>query len=76
MLGDIQKEILENIQLELENSDNIQKIQGIIKQIIDYFLKPFQYSISTIAILIILIFIMTIFNTYMNYTIYLKKESY
>lgn len=63
---DIKEDILNNIKTELENSDNLQKIKDTIFQILEYFIKPFQYVISVVILIIILIFILSLISIYIN----------
>lgn len=69
---DIQEDIFDNIKVELEKSDTLQKIQKIIKQICDNFLKPFKYILVSIIIVIMLTFTLTIINVYFGWCNYRK----
>lgn len=70
---DIHEDIFDNIKLELEKSDTLQKIQEIIKQICDNFLKPFKYILISIIIIIMLTFTLSIINLYFGWYNYKKS---
>lgn len=70
LTSEIQEDLLGSIKLELEKSDNLQKIQEIIKQIADNFLKPFKYITLLVIVIILITFMMTSINIYLCWSNY------
>lgn len=70
---DIHEDLFDNIKVELEKSDTLQKIQEIIKQITDNFLKPFKHILLFIIIIILSTFTLSIINVYFGWCHYRKS---
>ena len=70
---DIHEDLFDNIKVELEKSDTLQKIQEIIKQITDNFLKPFKHILLFVIIIILSTFMLSIVNVYFGWCHYRKS---
>jgi hypothetical protein len=72
MLKDIQNSLIERIKKELENDRNLESIQELLCKQFYQIIKPFQYTISIILLIVLCTFILNIINIIMFMT-FMKK---